>query len=337
MTGIRPRALRAVSAIALLLSMAPGVSAAHASGRLRVGPADYVRGTVPVSVTDARATRVRFELQRDGASRSTISVASTSGRFSLSVRLSSDTTVLARAFDRAGSRLWDETRFVARSAYLPRRPILNLRPGELVRSLQALNGSYGARTTSVSIEVKRRAHWTRTGSVAVGPDSSGRFTIARVSLPANRSDIRVVARNGFGSIVGDRRSAYNLGSVPALKRIVVVDKSSTRVWVIRDGMVTFSCRCAVGMPWTPTPTGLFRLGGRHRPPNAVWGPWRLRLSRHVVRGGVVRHVPTRFYMHGTNQPSSIGHMASHGCVRLLNRNIRKLSTIIDGYHVLIRE
>jgi len=34
-------------------------------------------------------------------------------------------------------------------------------------------------------------------------------------------------------------------------------------------------------------------------------------------------------IHGTNAPRSIGHAASHGCIRLRNRDVEKLFTMLQ--------
>jgi lipoprotein-anchoring transpeptidase ErfK/SrfK len=37
---------------------------------------------------------------------------------------------------------------------------------------------------------------------------------------------------------------------------------------------------------------------------------------------VVARTRTRYYIHGTSDPDSIGTQASHGCVRMFNSNLR---------------
>jgi hypothetical protein len=86
---------------------------------------------------------------------------------------------------------------------------------------------------------------------------------------------------------------------------------------------------AVGMRDTPTPRGTFFLNSLLKPPdhNSVYGVLAFGLSAYsnVIRdwtwGGVVG-------IHGTNDPSSIGHRVSHGCIRLQNAAIRKLARLL---------
>jgi lipoprotein-anchoring transpeptidase ErfK/SrfK len=107
------------------------------------------------------------------------------------------------------------------------------------------------------------------------------------------------------------------------------------------------------MRGTPTPTGKRYLGRPVHAPNAVWGPFRMRLYKKVaVRKAyrvridgvlvkrhrtVLRMVGTSYYIHGTNAPDSIGTPASHGCVRLWNSRLRIFKTLTHKYEfTLIR-
>lgn len=221
----------------------------------------------------------------------------------------------------------------------PDKPELSLSKGDLVRKNTALKGTGATRAETMTVQTHKHGHgWVDrwVGPVAIGPD--GAFELPDAGLPFGPFAVRVVASNGAGESTSDAVYIYNLGAVPAHSRLVLVDKSSRRFYVIVAGRVRVRHGCAIGMPWAPTPTGTFKLGNRHRTPNPVWGPWRLRLWRiRTTTAGTKVLRRTSFYIHGTNDPSSIGHMRSHGCVRLLNKNIRRLSTVIDGYVAVIRK
>jgi lipoprotein-anchoring transpeptidase ErfK/SrfK len=84
---------------------------------------------------------------------------------------------------------------------------------------------------------------------------------------------------------------------------------------------------AVGKAGTPTPAGHFYTTELLRPPkpNGPYGPYALGLSAHS-------DVLTDFAggdgtvgIHGTNDPSSLGSDASHGCVRVSNEAIAVLA------------
>jgi hypothetical protein len=85
----------------------------------------------------------------------------------------------------------------------------------------------------------------------------------------------------------------------------------------------------IGTGSTPTPVGYFYLQSLLQPPNpnGVYGAYAYGLSGYsnVIHdwrwGGLVG-------LHGTNDPSGIGHDVSHGCIRMLNRDITRLVRIL---------
>lgn len=71
---------------------------------------------------------------------------------------------------------------------------------------------------------------------------------------------------------------------------------------------------AVGQPGTPTPTGNWTIVQKTVNPGGPFGARWMRLS--VPWGG--------YGIHGTDNPSSIGQAASHGCVRMYNEDVIEL-------------
>jgi lipoprotein-anchoring transpeptidase ErfK/SrfK len=108
---------------------------------------------------------------------------------------------------------------------------------------------------------------------------------------------------------------------------IVIDRSDYRLYWIRDDRLVKAYPIAIGKRRTPTPSATWIVGRKERTPaRSVFGPRRLRLFR-LVRSrsrGRVRYRYTRYGVHGTNQPWVIGTMASHGCIRLYNADIREL-------------
>jgi lipoprotein-anchoring transpeptidase ErfK/SrfK len=119
--------------------------------------------------------------------------------------------------------------------------------------------------------------------------------------------------------------------------IVRVRRHRLEVWR-RHRLVTRQ-RVAVGRRRMPTPHGVFFVVELLKPssPYGSYGPYSFGLSAHsnVLRsfgGG-----DGRIGMHGTNQPSLLGHSISHGCIRMRNRAVRKLARLLPlGTPVLIR-
>ncbi|MDO8914916.1 MAG: L,D-transpeptidase [Coriobacteriia bacterium] len=191
--------------------------------------------------------------------------------------------------------------------------------------------------------------------------SSGATTYtATVSIPVAReaSLITVTPSNAAGPGLPAVLSAFNLGAVPGYATFVLVDKYDFTLYVITNDVVGFQRPVAIGMPGAQTPTGTWILGPgqRMRPSTTSWGVMRLPLmryqTRHVrvrvrarVRGHVrwVRRwkhrrvlVKTSYYIHGTNDPDSIGTMASHGCIRMYNADVVTFSTLVGRWPVVIR-
>ena len=87
---------------------------------------------------------------------------------------------------------------------------------------------------------------------------------------------------------------------------------------------------AVGKSTTPSPEGEFKIASRV--PNPTWyGPGK------IVGPGKDNPLGTRWMglgyrgygIHGTNVPSSIGKAASHGCIRMRQRDVEELFSLVD--------
>ena len=116
----------------------------------------------------------------------------------------------------------------------------------------------------------------------------------------------------------DRPSQFVLVSIP-----------DRRLAVISDGEVLATFPVAVGAAESPSPTGEFRIVNR------VSSPTYYRPGI-VIPSGKDNPVGTRWIglsqkgygIHGTNVPQSIGQAASHGCIRLRNRDVERLFTML---------
>ncbi len=95
------------------------------------------------------------------------------------------------------------------------------------------------------------------------------------------------------------------------------------------GRVLKTYDVAVGAAVSPTPTGTFEIV--NRVPNPTYYH-----RGKVIRPGKANPVGTRwmglsikgFGIHGTNVPRSIGHAASHGCVRMRNSDVEELFDLV---------
>lgn len=143
---------------------------------------------------------------------------------------------------------------------------------------------------------------------------------------------------------------YTAGDAPGS---IVVDVYARKLyWVHEDGTATryaiavgregisfrgtgYVGRKAEWPSWTPTanmmrrdPRNLKFAGGMAGGPNNPLGARAL----YLYRGGG----DTMFRLHGTNQPQSIGHAMSSGCIRMLNHDIIDLySRVPVGSKVVV--
>ena len=94
---------------------------------------------------------------------------------------------------------------------------------------------------------------------------------------------------------------------------------------------------AVGSPATPTPLGHYYVNQRLIPddPSGPFGPGAVGISAYSnVLTGWVQGGPIA--IHGTNEPWSIGHAVSNGCIRLPNSTLRRVfAAAFNGTPVVI--
>jgi L,D-transpeptidase catalytic domain len=119
---------------------------------------------------------------------------------------------------------------------------------------------------------------------------------------------------------------------------ILVDVSARRLVLYRNGRVVLRTRTAVGASATPTPIGRFYVNQRLIPTNPYgpYGPGALGISAFSnVLTGWTQGGPIG--IHGTNEPWSIGHAVSNGCIRLPNPALRRVfAAALAGTPVVVR-
>jgi len=113
--------------------------------------------------------------------------------------------------------------------------------------------------------------------------------------------------------------------VTRVRTRIEVDVSARRLSFFRRGRLVLRARVAVGSGATPTPYGRFYVNQRLIPtnPNGPYGPGAIGISAFSnVLTGWTQGGPVA--IHGTNQPGSIGHAVSNGCIRLPNPVLLRL-------------
>jgi hypothetical protein len=139
--------------------------------------------------------------------------------------------------------------------------------------------------------------------------------------------------NGVAGFVAARDVA-----VHRLNTRIAVNLSDRELVLFREGEPVLRSPVAIGAPGTPTPTGRYYVNQRliASDPGGPWGPGALGISafsdvlQEWIQGGPIA-------IHGTNDPSSIGHAVSHGCIRLSNDVLRRVFKAADaGTPVIIQ-
>jgi len=104
----------------------------------------------------------------------------------------------------------------------------------------------------------------------------------------------------------------------------VIDKSEYRLYWVKNQQLIKSYKIAHGRHnWTPVAT--WKILAKYKTsPKGIYGPRKMRMFRRVGRSGHYRYVFTAYGIHGTNQPWVIGTQASHGCIRMYNRDVLEL-------------
>jgi lipoprotein-anchoring transpeptidase ErfK/SrfK len=121
----------------------------------------------------------------------------------------------------------------------------------------------------------------------------------------------------------------------ATVRRIVVSIPDRKLALIENDAVVRVYDVAVGAPESPSPVGAFTIVSR------VTNPTYYRPGK-VIAPGATNPIGTRwiglsekgFGIHGTDDPTSIGHARSHGCIRLRNADVEKLFERVRGGDVV---
>ena len=134
----------------------------------------------------------------------------------------------------------------------------------------------------------------------------------------------------------------------SFKTAIIVSISERRIRLYKGGKLVKTYRCAPGLPQFPTPTGDFEI--RSKQHMAPWinpgSDWAKNMPR-IIPGGPGNPMginkiginASGIFFHGIppNEYSSIGTAASHGCMRMMPRDVADLMTRVSiGNPVYIR-
>jgi lipoprotein-anchoring transpeptidase ErfK/SrfK len=112
-------------------------------------------------------------------------------------------------------------------------------------------------------------------------------------------------------------------------RRIIVSIPDRKLALIENGRVVKIYSIAAGAFDSPSPTGEFRITRRLTAPT-YYAPG------VVIPPGPENPLGPRWIglnlkgygIHGTNRPGSVGHYASHGCIRMRNRDVQELFELV---------
>lgn len=147
-------------------------------------------------------------------------------------------------------------------------------------------------------------------------DDAGRVWL-RVRLP-------ILPNNSTGWVTEDA-----LGRLHRVRTWLRIDTKRLQAKLIRSGRLVFRSRIGIGKKQWPTPKGNFYIRDRLQgfPPGSIYGAMAFGLN---ARSAVLTDWPGGGFVgiHGTNQPYLLPGRVSHGCIRMRDRDILRLSRLM---------
>jgi lipoprotein-anchoring transpeptidase ErfK/SrfK len=108
---------------------------------------------------------------------------------------------------------------------------------------------------------------------------------------------------------------------------IKVELGAHRITVTSSGLILYAGPIAVGTSDTPTPTGSYylRVLIKAVDPTTVYGPYAYGLSSHSDKLNTFNGGDAEIGIHGNNDASVLGRNVTHGCIRMDNDAITRLT------------
>jgi lipoprotein-anchoring transpeptidase ErfK/SrfK len=126
---------------------------------------------------------------------------------------------------------------------------------------------------------------------------------------------------------------------------IVIKTHERKLYYIIDNWTAYEFPIAVGRRAKDRFYGVFPITDKAKWPS--WRPTESMLEKEpnlptVVKGGKRNPLGARalylgdsaYRIHGTNNPSSIGTFASHGCIRMYNEDVKELYDMVDMWSMV---
>lgn len=106
---------------------------------------------------------------------------------------------------------------------------------------------------------------------------------------------------------------------------IIVDLSDRHLYLLDGNVVVRGFPVGIGRMVTQTPVGDYTIINKQANPGGPFGAFWMGLSK------------PHYGIHGTNNPASIGHEVSLGCIRMYNEDVLQLASLVPvGTSVHIR-
>ena len=128
----------------------------------------------------------------------------------------------------------------------------------------------------------------------------------------------------------DAASSQDTSPQAKIRRQIVVSIPDRKLAVLEDGKIIRIFPVSVGAAVSPSPTGGFQIVRRlvnptYYHPGIVIPPGK----DNPIGPRWVGLNKKGYGIHGTNEPGSIGRAASHGCIRMRNRDIVQFFSMVN--------
>jgi len=193
--------------------------------------------------------------------------------------------------------------------------LVGVRSGTVVSPLR-VKAEAGASTATMTISLngkELRSYACREGD---------EVNLGKVKLTKGRNLIEVTAVSLTGETTVTAKTVKR--KEWPYKTCIVIDKSEYNLYWVRNQQLVKTYKVAHGKyNWTPVAT--WKILAKYKTdPKGVYGPRKMRMFRRVGTSGHYRFIFTAYGIHGTNEPWVIGTQASHGCIRMYNKDVLEL-------------
>lgn len=164
---------------------------------------------------------------------------------------------------------------------------------------------------------------------------AGTLVLPAVAITPGRHQLQLSLDLGGKTLSSPALQVFSFGIEPLDANWLLADKYNFTLYWIREGVLHRIYPVATGRPGLPTQPGFWLIGNKDVMfPASDWGSYRLR----IYRENQYKHHWSGYAVHGTNKPGSIGTEASHGCLRMFNKDVTELyQGIRVGMPLLIEE